>query len=189
MCLILCDPMDCSTPAFPCPSPTPRACSNSCPSSRWCHPSISSSVIPFSSCLLSFPGSGSFLMSQFFASGGQSIGASASSLSNEYSGLISFRIDWFDLLAVQGTLKSLRTYESVNVLRTELLLPPLKSTCLPTAVVLASPYQPLDKSPCLLSLMPSGFVFSSHSLLMSFTDILIFSLYSLKSLTTLRQHS
>jgi len=63
---------------LPCPSPTPGACSNSCPSSQWCHPTISSSVIPFSSCLQSFPASGSFPMSQFFSSGGQSIGASAS---------------------------------------------------------------------------------------------------------------
>ena len=63
---------------FPCPSPTPGACSNSCPSSWLCHPTISSSVIPFSSCLLSFPTSGSFPMSQLFASGSQSIGASAS---------------------------------------------------------------------------------------------------------------
>ena len=62
---------------FPCPSPPPRACSNSCPLSRWHHPAISSSVIPFS-CLPSFPASGSFLMSQLFLSGGQSIGASAS---------------------------------------------------------------------------------------------------------------
>ena len=58
---------------LPCPSPTPRACSNSCPLSKWCHPTISSSVIPFSSCLQSFPPSGSFQMSQFFASGSQSI--------------------------------------------------------------------------------------------------------------------
>ena len=62
----------------PCPSPTPRACSNSCPSSQWCHPTISSSVVPFSSCLQSFPASGSFPMSQFFSSGGQSTGISAS---------------------------------------------------------------------------------------------------------------
>ena len=60
------------------PSPTPEAYSNSCPSSRWCHPTISSSVIPFSSCLQSFPASGSFPVSQFLASGGQSIGVSAS---------------------------------------------------------------------------------------------------------------
>ena len=62
---------------LPCPSPTPRTCSNSCPLSRWCHPVISSSVVPFSSCLQSFPASGSFPMSRLFASGGQSIGASA----------------------------------------------------------------------------------------------------------------
>ena len=70
--------MDCKHDRLPCPSPTPRACSNSCPSSLWCHPTISSSIIPFSSCLQSFPTSGSFPMSQFFASGGQSIGVSAS---------------------------------------------------------------------------------------------------------------
>ena len=62
----------------PCPSPTPRAYSNPCPSSRWCHPTISSSVISFSSCLQSFPASGSFQMSQFFALGGQSSGVAAS---------------------------------------------------------------------------------------------------------------
>ena len=62
----------------PCPSPTPGVYSNSCPSSWWCHPAISSSVIPFSSHLQSFPASGSFLMTQFFVSGGQSIGVSAS---------------------------------------------------------------------------------------------------------------
>ena len=55
---------------LPCPSPSPRACSNSCPSSGWCHPTILSSIIPFSSCLQSFPASGSFLMSWLFASGG-----------------------------------------------------------------------------------------------------------------------
>ena len=65
---------------LPCPSPTPRACSNSCPLSWWCHPTISSSVVPFSSCLQSFSASESFQRSQFFASGGQSIGVSASAL-------------------------------------------------------------------------------------------------------------
>ena len=65
---------------LPCLSPTPGAYSNSCPSSWWCHPTISSSVVPFSSHLQSFPASGSFQMSQFIASGGQSIGASASVL-------------------------------------------------------------------------------------------------------------
>ena len=78
--------------SLPCPSPTPRACSNSCPSSRWCHPTISSSVIPFSSCLQFFPASRSFPMSQFFASGGQSIGASIS------ASVLPMNIqDWFPL--------------------------------------------------------------------------------------------
>ena len=63
---------------LPCPSPTPGTCLNSCPSSQWCHPAISSSVVPFSSCFQSFPASGSFPVSQFFASGGQTIGVSAS---------------------------------------------------------------------------------------------------------------
>ena len=63
---------------LPCPSPSPGACSNSCPLSQWCHPTISSYVICFSSCLQSFPASGSFLMSWLFTSGGQIIGASAS---------------------------------------------------------------------------------------------------------------
>ena len=76
----------------PCPSPTPGAYSNSCPPSRWCHPTISSSVIPFSSHLQSFPTSGSFPMSQFFPSGGQSIGVSAS------ASVLPMNIrDWFPL--------------------------------------------------------------------------------------------
>ena len=79
---------------LPCPSPTPRAYSNSCPLSG--HPTISSSVVPFTSCLQSFPASGSFQMSQFFTLGGQSIRASASLL------LISFRLDWFNFLTVKG---------------------------------------------------------------------------------------
>ena len=79
-------------PRLPCPSPTPRACSSSCPLSRWCHPIISSSVIPFSSCLQSFLASGSFQMSQFFTSGGQSIGVSAS------ASVLPMNIqDWFPL--------------------------------------------------------------------------------------------
>ena len=86
----------------PCPSPAPRVHSNSCPLSQWCHPTISSSFVPFSSHLQSFPASGSFQMSQFFTSGGQSVGSFSFKISpsNEYSGLISFRMDWLDLLAV-----------------------------------------------------------------------------------------
>ena len=76
----------------PCPSPSPRAFSNSCPSSRWCHPTISSSVIPYSSHLQSFPASGSFPMSQLFTTGGQSIGVSAS------ASVLPMNIqDWFPL--------------------------------------------------------------------------------------------
>ena len=77
---------------------------------RCCHPTISSSVVPFSSCPQSFLASGYFPMSQLFTSGGQRIGVSASTSvlpMNEYAGLISFRMDWLDLLAIQGTLKSL----------------------------------------------------------------------------------
>ena len=180
----------------PCPSPTPRTFSNTCPSSQWCHPTTSSSVIPFSSCPQSFPPSGSFPMSRLFSSDGQRIGVSASasvnsaaylhptlcgpwttagqaslsitnsqsllklmsielvmpsnhlilccpllflpsiflfhrglfqwvsywhqvakvlefiSPSSEYSGLIFFRIDWLDFLAVQGTLKRLLQHHS-----------------------------------------------------------------------------
>ena len=77
-CLTLCNPMDRSMPGPPCSSPSPGACSNSCPLSQWCRPTILSSVIPFSSCLLCFPALGSFPMSQLFTSGGQTTGASAS---------------------------------------------------------------------------------------------------------------
>ena len=102
------------TKELPCSSPSPKACSNSYPSSQWCHPTISFSVNPFSSCLQSFPASGSFLISQIFSSGGQHIGSFSFSISpfNEYSGLISFRIDCFDLLAIQRTLKSLLQHHS-----------------------------------------------------------------------------
>ena len=77
LCLTLCDPMNRSTPGIPVHHPTPRVHPNPCPSSQWCHPTISSCVIPFSSCPQSFPASGSFQMSQLFTSGGQSIGVSA----------------------------------------------------------------------------------------------------------------
>ena len=96
-----------------CPSPTPRVHPNPCPLSRWCRPTISSSVIPVSSFPQSFPASGSFPMSQLFTSGGQSIGVSASaSVLPMNTGLISFTMDWLDLLAVQGTLKSLLQHHS-----------------------------------------------------------------------------
>ena len=78
--------------SLPCPLPTPRVCSNSCPSNRWCHPTISSSVVPFSSCLQSFPASGFFPVSQFFTSGGQSTGVSASVLPMNIQGLSPLRL-------------------------------------------------------------------------------------------------
>ena len=79
-CVQLCDSVDCSITRLLCLPLTPRACSNSSPSSRWCHPTISSSVVHFYSCLRSCPASGSVPMSQSFATGGQSTGASASAL-------------------------------------------------------------------------------------------------------------
>ena len=101
---------------FPCPSPTPGSCSNLCPSSWWCHPTISSSVDLFF-CLQSFPHQDLF---QWVSSSHQvakywSFSFSISSF-NEYSGLISLRMDWSDLLAVQGTLKSLLQHQSSKAL-------------------------------------------------------------------------
>ena len=86
----------------PCPSSSPGACSNSCPLSLWCHPKISSSVIPFSSRLQSFPASGSFLMSQLFASGGQSIGASASASVLPMNIQDWFPLGWTSLISLQS---------------------------------------------------------------------------------------
>ena len=98
---------------LPCPSPTPGACSNSCPSNWWCHPIISSSVVPFSSCLQSCPTSGSFPVSHFFISGGQRIGVSASASVLPVNIQDWFHwMDWLNLLAVQGTLKSLLQHHS-----------------------------------------------------------------------------
>ena len=99
---------------LPCPSPTPGACSNLCPSSWWCHPTISSSITPFSSCLQSYPASGSFFNESVLCIWWPKYWSFSFNISpsNEYSGLISFRIDWLDLLAVQGTLRSLLQYHS-----------------------------------------------------------------------------
>ena len=85
---------------LPCPSPTPGACSNSCPLSWWCHPTISFSVIPFTSCLQSFLPSGSFSVSKFFKSGLQSIGVSASVLPINIQDW--FPLEWTDWLSLQS---------------------------------------------------------------------------------------
>ena len=96
-----------------CPSPTPRVYTNPCPSSQWCHPAISSSLVPFSSCPQSLPAwvlsNESVLCIRWPKYWSFSFNSSPS---NEHPGLISFRMDWFDLLAVQGTLKSLLQHHS-----------------------------------------------------------------------------
>ena len=97
----------------PCPSPTPGVHSNSCPSCWWCHPAISSSGVPFSSCPQSLPASESSPMSQLCMRWPKYWSFSFSIIpSKEHPGLISFRMDWLDLLAVQRTLKSLLQYHS-----------------------------------------------------------------------------
>ena len=100
---------------LPCPSPSPRVCSNSCPLSQWCHPTISPSVIPYTSCLQSFRASVFSNDSALHIRWPKYWGFSYSiSPSNEYSGLISFRIDCFDLLTAQGTLKNILQHYSLK---------------------------------------------------------------------------
>ena len=103
---------------LPCPSPSPGVCWNSCPFSWWCHPTISSSVIPFSTCLQSFPASGSF--PKWVSSSHQLAKVLELQLQHQsfqwIFRVISFRIDWLDLLAVQGTLKSLLQHHSSKAL-------------------------------------------------------------------------
>ena len=102
-------------PRLSCPSLSPIVCLNSCPLSRWCHPTILSSVVPFSSCLQSFPASVFFTMLALCIRWPKYWSFSFSiSPSSEYSGLIFFRIDWLDLLEIQGTLKRLLQHHSSN---------------------------------------------------------------------------
>ena len=126
LCLTLCNPMDCNTRP-PCPSPTPGACSNSCPSSWWCHPTVSSSVVPFSFCLQSFPASGSFPVSQFFASGGQRIGVSASASVFPVNIEDWFPLGWTGWISLQSRgLESFPTpqFKSINSLALSFLYSP-----------------------------------------------------------------
>ena len=104
LCPTLCDPRGLQYTRLPCPF---GVCWNSCPLSRWCHPTILSSVVPFSSYLQSFPASGSFLMNWLFTSGGQSIEASTSALvlPLNIQGWFFFKIDWFDSLQSKGLLR------------------------------------------------------------------------------------
>ena len=97
----LCDPMDCSTPGFPVLHCL-QDCSNSCPLSQWCHVTISSSVVPFSSCLQSVPASGSLPMSQFFTSGGQSTGTSISTSVLPMNIQSWFPLGWTGLISLQS---------------------------------------------------------------------------------------
>ena len=123
----------------PCPLSAPGAYSNSCPSHQWCHPTISSSVIPFSSCPQSFPASRSFPISWFFLVTCPKYRRFSFSISpsNEHPGLIPFRMDWMDLLAVQGTLKSLLQHRSSKA---SILL------CLALFIVqLSHPYMTIEK--------------------------------------------
>ena len=148
----------------PCPSPTPRAYSNSCPLSQGSQPAISSSVIPFSSCLQSFPASGSFQMSKLSASGGQSIGFSASTsvLPMNTQGWAPFRMDWLDLLAFQGTLKSLLQHHSskASILRHSVFF----------MVQLSHPYMTTGKT---IALTRRTFVGKEMSLLFNMLSMLV----------------
>ena len=99
---------------LPCPSPSPGACSNSWPLSRWCLPTISSSAIPFSSCLQSFPASGSFPVSQFFTSGSQSIGVSASASVLPMNSQDWFSLGWTGSISLQSKGLS-RAFSSTTV--------------------------------------------------------------------------
>ena len=112
---------------IPCPSLSPRVCSNSCLLSQWCHSTILASVAPFSFCPQSFPASGSFPVSQLCIRWPKYWRFSFSnSSSNEYSGLISCRINWFDLIAAHGNLKSSPAplFESISYLALSLLYGP-----------------------------------------------------------------
>ena len=128
-CPTLCDPWTAQHARLPCPSPTPGACSNPCPLSQWCHPTISSSVIPFS-CLQSFPASGSFPMSWLFASGDQHIGALASVFPKNTQDCFPLGLTGWTSLLPKGFSKifSNTKFKSINYLVLSFLYsPPLTS--------------------------------------------------------------
>ena len=139
----------------PCPSPSPRTCSNSCPLSQWCHPIILSSVVPFSSCLQSFPASGFFSNESALCIRWPEYWSFSFSISpsNEYSGLISLRIDWFDLLAVQRTLKSLVQHHDSKasiVQRSVFFMVQLSHPYITTGKTIAFTIRPLSAKWCFL---------------------------------------
>ena len=126
---------------FPCPSPTPGVYSNSCPLSLWCHPTISSSIRPFSSHIPSFPASGSFQMSQFFASGGQSIGVSASTSVLPMNIQDWFPLGWTGLISLQSKglsrVFSNTTFKSINSSVLSFLYGPLSHPYVTTGKTIA----------------------------------------------------
>ena len=165
LCPALWDPMDCSTPGIPpYSSQTPGDCSHSCTSSQWGYPTISSSVVPFSSCLQSCQASGSFPMSQFFSSGGQSIGVLAASVlpMNIQAWFLLGWTGWISLLAVQGTLKSLLQNHSskASILQCSAFL----------IVQLSHPYMTTGKA---IALTTWTFVGKVMSLLFNMLSILV----------------
>ena len=110
---VVSDPLGLQHTKLPCPSPFPGTCTNSCPLSQWCHPTISSSVVPFSSCLLSFPASGSFPMSWLFVPSDPSIGASAAASSFQWNSQHWFPLGLTGLISLQS--KGLSTDQNRSV--------------------------------------------------------------------------
>ena len=128
-CATLCSPMDCMQHArLPCPSPTPGAYSNSCPSSQRCHPTISSSVVPFSSCLQTFPTAGSLQMSQLFTSGGQKMGVSASTSVLPMNIQDWLTLGWTGLISLQSKGLS-RVFSNTTVQKHQFFGAQLSSQC------------------------------------------------------------
>ena len=141
----------------PCLSTSPGACSNSCPLSQWCHPAISSSVVPFS-CLQSFPASESSESALRIKWPKYWSFKFSISPSSEYSGLISFRIYWFDLLAVQGTLKSLLQHHSLKASilpHSTFFMVQLSHAYMTTGKTIAWLYGPLSAKQCFCFLICS----------------------------------
>ena len=151
----------------PCPSPTAGVHSDSRPSSQWCHPAISSSVVPFSSCPQSLPASRSFPMSQLCMRRTKYWSFSFSiSPSNEHPGLVSFRTDWLDLLAVQATLKSLlqqHSSEASILLHSAFFIVQISHACITTGKTIAwTRWTCVDKVMSLLFNMLSRLVITFH---------------------------
>ena len=150
--------MDCSTPVFPSPSLSPGVCPNSCPFSQWCHPTISSSVAHFSPCPQSFPASGSFPISQQFALGGQSIGASVLPMNIQswfplgLTGLISLQSTSVEFHSVTQSCPPLCDLDSQSLLK----LMSIQSVMPPNNLILCHPLHFLP------SIFPSIRVFSNE---------------------------